>query len=59
MNLMEDLVVVDQNNRIIGTAPKTLVDKRKWWHRASFVFLINEENNFIIKKRHQLNTVIH
>ena len=56
---MEDVIVVDPNNRIIGTAPKLLVDQKKWWHRAAFVFVLDEDSEFIIKRRHQLNTVIH
>ena len=39
----EEIKVVDKENNIIGKAPRSVVNKNKWWHRASYVYIFNTE----------------
>ena len=39
----EEIKVVDKDNNIIGKAPRSIVNKNKLWHRASYVYIYNTE----------------
>jgi isopentenyldiphosphate isomerase len=42
------IVVVDENNRIIGKKPRKTVKKEKLWHRASYVYIFNSEKKAFV-----------
>jgi isopentenyldiphosphate isomerase len=42
------IVVVDENNKIIGKKPRKIVKKEKLWHRASYVYIFNSEKKAFV-----------
>ena len=46
----EIILVVDQNNEVIGQAPRSEVNQKQMWHRASYVFIFSA-NGFMVQKR--------
>ena len=48
----EIIKVVDKDNNIIGKAPRSIVNKNKLWHWASYVYIYNTDlKAFIVQKR--------
>jgi isopentenyl-diphosphate delta-isomerase len=48
----EDLILVDERNRAIGTAKKQLVHRSGLLHRAFSIFLIDRQGRFLLQQRH-------
>jgi len=43
--------VVDEADRVIGSAPRSEVHRRKLWHRAVHVLLFNAQTELFVQKR--------
>jgi isopentenyl-diphosphate delta-isomerase len=48
----EALILVDERNRAVGTAPKQLVHRNGLLHRAFSIFLIDSQGRFLLQQRH-------
>jgi isopentenyl-diphosphate Delta-isomerase len=48
----EDLILVDERNRAVGTATKQLVHRNGLLHRAFSIFLIDSRGRFLLQQRH-------
>lgn len=48
----EELILVDERNRAIGTAPKQLVHRNGLLHRAFSIFLVDDRGRFLLQQRH-------
>lgn len=48
----EDLILVDERNRAVGTAPKRHVHRNGLLHRAFSIFLIDRQGRFLLQQRH-------
>jgi len=48
----EFLDVVDKNNHVIGKEERSIVHKKKLFHRSVCVFILNKENNCLSKQGH-------
>ena len=43
---------MDEDNNVVGQAPRSVVNINKLWHRASYVFIYNrDKKSFIVQKR--------
>lgn len=42
----EVVIVVDENNKEIGSAKRKEVREKNLWHRASFIFVYNNKGEF-------------
>lgn len=48
----EDLILVDERNRAVGTAPKQHVHRTGLLHRAFSIFLIDSQGRLLLQQRH-------
>lgn len=48
----EDLILVDERNRAVGTATKQAVHHDGLLHRAFSIFLIDSQGRFLLQQRH-------
>jgi isopentenyl-diphosphate delta-isomerase len=48
----EDLILVNERNRAVGTATKQLVHRNGLLHRAFSIFLIDSQGRFLLQQRH-------
>jgi isopentenyl-diphosphate delta-isomerase len=48
----EELILVDERNRAVGTAPKQVVHRNGLLHRAFSIFLIDDRGRFLLQQRH-------
>ena len=48
----ENLILVNERNRAVGTATKQLVHRNGLLHRAFSVFLIDSQGRFLLQQRH-------
>jgi isopentenyl-diphosphate delta-isomerase len=48
----EDLILVDERNRAVGTATKQHVHRNGLLHRAFSIFLIDSNGRFLLQQRH-------
>ncbi len=49
--MKEVLILADEQDRLIGYAPRDFVHKNKLLHRASGVVIINDKGGFLVQKR--------
>lgn len=47
----ELLDIVNENDEIIGQAPRPVIHQRGLWHRGAHVFLFNETGEMLIQRR--------
>jgi isopentenyldiphosphate isomerase len=47
----EVVLVVDSNNKPIGSAKRKEVRAKNLWHRASYIFVYNSKGQFYVLKR--------
>jgi isopentenyl-diphosphate Delta-isomerase len=47
----EEVIVVDQNDKVIGTANKILAHSEGKLHRAFSIFIFNSKNELLLQKR--------
>ena len=47
----EFLDVVDKNNHVIGKEERSIVHKKKLFHRSVCVFILNKENKLLVQTR--------
>ena len=47
----EDLMLIDEFNNPIGSVKRKEMRAKKLWHRASYVFVINDKNEVLVQKR--------
>src|SRR5690242_13674137 len=47
----EQLILVDETNRAIGTAGKTVVHRKGLLHRAFSIFLVDERGRVLLQRR--------
>jgi len=48
---MDDIILVDENDRQIGTGEKMEVHKNNRLHRAFSIFVFNDKNDLMLQKR--------
>ncbi|MFN3746586.1 MAG: isopentenyl-diphosphate Delta-isomerase [Hyphomicrobiaceae bacterium] len=48
----EELILIDERNRAIGTAPKQVVHRNGLLHRAFSIFLMDGRGRFLLQQRH-------
>lgn len=51
INSEELLLVVDENNRPIDPAPRSVVHEKHLWHRCSDIYVVNKNNQILCHKR--------
>ena len=50
-DMPEFLDVVDKNNHVIGKEERSIVHKKKLFHRSVCVFILNKENKLLVQTR--------
>jgi isopentenyl-diphosphate delta-isomerase len=48
----ENLILINERNRAVGTATKQLVHRKGLLHRAFSIFLIDSHGRFLLQQRH-------
>jgi len=51
-DVLERVILVDDEDKPLGDAPKLLVHERGELHRAFSVFIFDDNNRFLLQKRH-------
>ena len=49
--MVEYFDIVDENDRVVGRAPRAVVHKERKWHRAVYVFVFNLRGELFIQLR--------
>ncbi|MBR7889467.1 NUDIX domain-containing protein [Marinomonas sp. A79] len=47
----EVIILVDENNKIIGDVPRRLMNFGKDYHRVTYILVFNKQGNLIVQKR--------
>ncbi len=54
---LEEVVIVDRNNRVIGSAPRWRMRRDRLIHRASYVIIFNSKDQILVQKRTETKDV--
>lgn len=55
--MSEIVIIVDRQNRVVGTAPRAVMRTRRLPHRASFVFVFCGDGRLVVQQRTETKDV--
>ncbi len=47
----EEVTLVDENNVVIGTAPRSEMRKKNLWHRGTYILVFNKKGELLVHQR--------